>query len=184
MRFGLLVVLPLAVLATSCASGAPASVRHVPPVTATTTLATAAPLPVATGKPVMVVHTAAGAGSDARLDMNGLTAMSTASIDVYEPFVKKTVHFEGVPLSELLTRAGIATGTVRIHALDDYTFDAKVSDLLATGAFLATSAGGRAIPVAEGGPIRIVYAKDHALAKNTDAWVWSVDSMRQVDQAP
>ena len=175
MKFSLLVSLPLALALTSCGSGGSPSV----PLAVATATASKAPLPVATGKPVVVLHALAGRAGDARLDMAGLDAMSSKSADIYEPFVKKTVHFEGVPLGELLSRAGITSGSIHIHALDDYTFDGKVADFVADGALLATKANGRAIPVAEGGPIRIVFDTTNSLAKNTDAWVWSVDSMRQ-----
>ena len=57
-------------------------------------------------------------------------------------------------MSDLLTRAGVATTAERVylHALDDYRVDFKVSDLMAPAVLLATKADSAAIPSARAGP--------------------------------
>lgn len=139
------------------------------------------PLPSAVGK---VVLTLSGLTADpskraaVSIDLATLDAMSTVEDDIYEPFVKKTVHFTGVPLAALLARVGVTQGQVLLHALDDYTFNSTVAALTASQALIATTADGKPIPLAAGGPIRIVFPDGTALAKKTAAWVWSLDSIK------
>lgn len=178
MKPAMLLVLPLVAALTSCAPNDAAPATAIADSTRAPSAAGFAPLPAAVGTPTLVLHPAGASSAGIALDLAGLVAMSTRTVEVHEPFLKKTLEFTGVPLQELLNRAGISTGSVHFHALDDYTFDAKVSDL--TGALLATSSGGAAIEVADGGPVRIIFEAGSSLAEKTDAWVWSVDTMSQV----
>lgn len=139
------------------------------------------PLPAATGKVVLTL-TGLTAEPTKRaiiaLDQASLDAMSNVEDTIYEPFVKKDIRFRGVALSDLMARAGVTSGKVFMHALDDYTYNTTVAELVAGRALLATRAGGQPIPLADGGPIRIVFQAESGLGKKTDAWVWSIDSIR------
>ena len=74
-----------------------------------------------------------------------------------EPFVKKSMTFEGVGFADLMNAAK-ATGTsLTVHAADDYevTFDAAM--LRSEGALLATHVDGKPIEVRSGGPVRMIF---------------------------
>jgi DMSO/TMAO reductase YedYZ molybdopterin-dependent catalytic subunit len=55
--------------------------------------------------------------------------------------------------------------------------EVKVADLTDRGILLATKVDGARIPVDEGGPIRLVFPADSTVGKNTDLWIWSIDSI-------
>src|SRR6266540_2102812 len=121
----------------------------------------------------------ADVGRSLAFDQKTLDAMATSTATIFEPFVKKDIRFTGIPMSDLLTRAGVApTATkVNMHALDDYKVEFKVPDLMAPGVLLATRADGAAIPIGKGGPIRLVFPPGSTAGKNKDVWIWSIDSM-------
>jgi hypothetical protein len=172
----------LATVLGACSSSgpadAPASATTKPPAKAVAP----SPVPAPTGKPVLKLTGALSnhnQGTALAFDQKALDSMATESATLHEPFVKKDIKFTGIPMSALLTRAGISphASTVQMHALDDYKVDFKVADLMAPGVLLATRADGAPIPVAEGGPILLVFPPDSAAGKNRDIWIWSVDSV-------
>ncbi|HEX6675017.1 MAG TPA: molybdopterin-dependent oxidoreductase [Actinomycetes bacterium] len=179
-------VIGVAVLAAAlagCGSSTPNSPAGAPATTTkpvTSTRPAAVPKPV--GKTVLRMEGALNrhnVGTSLAFDQKTLDAMATSTATLFEPFVKRDIRFTGIPMSDLLTRAGVAptAKTVHMHALDDYKVEFKVSDLMAPGVLLATKADGAAIPIGKGGPIRLVFPPDSAAGKNKDVWIWSIDSM-------
>ena len=164
----------LTVLAAACGGSEPAAPVAAPPAVAAET-----PLPKPVTPPVLVIRggTRPNVGAEVRLDQASLDALATYEQKLYEPFVKREVRFTGIYMAELLARAGVASGTVTVHALDDYTMDIAVSELVKPGVMLATKADGASIPIAAGGPIRLVFPPSSAIGRSTDAWVWSIDTM-------
>jgi DMSO/TMAO reductase YedYZ molybdopterin-dependent catalytic subunit len=145
----------------------------------------AAPVPTPSGKPVLTITGAVtNHNEDSALvfDLSALDAMATVTTTMYEPFVKKDIKFTGIPMVNLLARAGVSpTATkVQLHALDDYRVELKVSDLADPHILLATKADDARIPVAGGGPIRLIFPADSAVGKNRDVWIWSIDSLAVV----
>ena len=112
------------------------------------------------------------------LDFRTLDGLARESMTVHEPFLKRKMTFTGVRLGALLQRAGIAASTrgIYMHALDDYHVELPFAELR-RDALLATRAGGRPIPIADGGPVRVIYPDGSELGAITDNWIWSVDSM-------
>ncbi len=171
----------IAVVVTACSSSTPASTRAA----ATTTVAVTqrpTPVPLPKGRTVLKLSGSVSnhnAGASLAFDQKTLDAMATASATIYEPFVKRDIRFTGIPMSTLLARAGISgTATeVAVHALDDYRVEFKVADLMTPGVLLATRADGAVIPIAKGGPIRLVFPPQSAAGKNKDVWIWSIDTM-------
>jgi hypothetical protein len=98
---------------------------------------------------------------------------------IREPFEKRNVEFTGLRIDELLARAGGqgSAGSLLMHALDDYHVELRISEI-ASDAMLATRANGKPIPIAKGGPIRLVFTSQGGPAANTDMWIWSIDAMR------
>jgi hypothetical protein len=151
------------------------------PATPAAPAATVAPLPKPTGDVVLKV---AGvrhgnvAASITKADFAALDGVAKQRVLIREPFIKKNVTFTGITLGELLERAGVSatTGSIKFHALDDYAVTLPLAG--AADALIATRANGELIPVAKGGPIRLVFTNDSSLAHNTDNWIWSIDSIR------
>jgi hypothetical protein len=140
------------------------------------------PLPAPTGEAVLrvtgVAHGNVGPRTT-KVDLATLDAVAHESVTVYEPFLKHDVTFTGVRMSELLRRAGVKASArmLHMHALDDYQVDLPIAALAADG-MLATRADGKPIPIAKGGPIRLIFTASSAIAANTDNWIWSLDSVQ------
>ena len=152
-----------------------------PPLTGSAT-APPAPVPTPSGKPILTITGAVSnhnEGSAVAFDQSVLDAMATTTANIYEPFVEKDMKFTGVPVVNLLARAGISpTATkIQLHALDDFKVELKVSDLADPDILLATRADDARIPVDSGGPIRLIFPADSAVGKNKDTWIWSIDSI-------
>ena len=117
--------------------------------------------------------------SATELDFATLDQAATETLTIREPFVKRKMTFTGIPMDELLRRAGVdpSARSLYMHALDDYHVDLPIAGLKAAG-FLATRADGQKIPIAKGGPVRLVFRGHGELARDTDNWIWSFDSAR------
>jgi hypothetical protein len=179
-RAGALLGAAVLVLA-GCASGGEA---QSPVASARAPAATALPTPIdkPAGKPVLKLSGSVSnrnQGAALVLDQQQLDAMATETVTLYEPFLKKPIEFTGIPMSVLLTRAGMSASAtkIRVHALDDYAVGFKVADLMAPGVLLATRQSGAPIPLAQGGPIRLVFPPDSVTGRNRDTWVWSIDTI-------
>ena len=71
-----------------------------------------------------------------------------------------------------------AAQTVHVTALDDYQVDLSIADVRAGGVLLATRDGeGRAIPLEDGGPTRIVFAANVPAGASADQWIWSLSTI-------
>jgi hypothetical protein len=64
-----------------------------------------------------------------------------------------------------------------MHALDDYHVDLPIAGLQQAG-YVATRIDGKKIPIAMGGPVRLLFSGNGRLARDTDNWIWSFDSAR------
>jgi hypothetical protein len=173
-------------LPAGCGDGAaPTSSSKPTPAPAARTPAAMATVPVPKGDVVLRLSRVGAANRRrgvAAFDLATIDRLADTDVTVREPFLKRDMRFSGVRLKSLLgaARAPAAAKRVQMHALDDYTVDLTVDDLIASDALLATRADGKTIPVAKGGPIRIVFLGDTKTARNSDMWIWSVDSMKIV----
>jgi hypothetical protein len=137
------------------------------------------PLAAPAGAPVLridgVAHGNVAAGVT-KLDFKTLDGLARESLTVDEPFLKRKITFTGVRLGSLMRRLGVpaSTRSLYMHALDDYHVVLPFA-ALSEDALLATRAGGRPIPVADGGPIRVVFPDGSKLGAVTDNWIWSLD---------
>jgi hypothetical protein len=140
------------------------------------------PLPAASGKAMLtirgVTHGNSGPGVT-RLDFAGVDNVAREHVVVFEPFLKRDIHYTGIRLGELLKRAGGASAgsTIVFHALDDYSVTLPLAKI-ASDVIVATRSNGKRLPIADGGPIRMLYTRSSKVADNTDNWIWSIDSMR------
>jgi hypothetical protein len=111
--------------------------------------------------------------------MGQLEKLATEKLTFVEPFVKKQQSFTGVPLKTLLDAAGIGIGDkVNTIALNQYEFADTVANLEDNKAVLAVSRDGAAIPMDQGGPIRLVFPSDTKYFSYLDAWNWSLRTIK------
>ena len=89
------------------------------------------------------------------------------------------VRFRGVLLRDLLDVAGVdaEATTLNTIALNDYKAPVPISDADAYPTLLATTSNGKRMPVAEYGPVRVVYPNlDFEFDKTVydPRWVWQL----------
>lgn len=162
--------------APAAAASAAASVIAPPSAGATT-------VPDPTGAAVLTVTGLVGAtnaGAALRFDAAGLDRLGLLKVEVFEPWVKKDLSYQGTWLTDLLgvARPGPTASSVHITALDDYQVDLTMADIAAGGIFLATKRGdGTPIPVEEGGPTRIIFVGGVASGASRDRWIWSLTTI-------
>jgi hypothetical protein len=140
------------------------------------------PLPAPTGERVLRiagVKTGNVSATVTELDFKTLDRAATDEITIVEPFVKRKMTFTGIRMAELLQRAGVdpSARNLYMHALDDYHVDLPIAGLKDAG-FVATRVDGKKLPIAKGGPIRLLFTGKGKLARDTDNWIWSFDSAR------
>ena len=140
------------------------------------------PLPAPSGERILRirgVETGNVSATETAVDFATLDRAATDKLTIREPFVKRKMTFSVVPMGELLQRAGAdpAARKLYMHALDDYHVDLPMAGLKDAG-FLATRVDGKKIPIAKGGPIRLLFSGHGKLARDTDNWIWSLDSVR------
>ena len=178
-----------AVVAAAAIGLAAAGCAHPSPVAAAVVVTTPAPrapderLPAPAGEPVLTITgrvERTNVEHTVRLDEDGLDSLGRVRIELYEPWVKQRMSFQGVWLADVLGATGIDDAAASLHltALDNYQVDIPITDVRAGGVLLATRTGdGGAIPIAEGGPIRIVFADGVASGANANQWIWSVTTI-------
>lgn len=111
-----------------------------------------------------------------------LQELAEVEIDILEPFVDEQQSFRGVPLAELLDRAGVPTDArIETIALNDYRYADTVGQWVDNDALLAVFRDGELIPMDEGGPIRIVFDEESPAFEVLDAWNWSLRTITVVD---
>lgn len=116
-----------------------------------------------------------------RLDVPTIERMPAVTLRLREPFLKRDVTFTGVRVRDFAAIVGVASAArLSMVALDDYHVTLSLPALIAAGGLLATRADGKAIPVAKGGPVRLILPGDGPLAANTDNWIWSVEDIKAV----
>ena len=182
-----LAALALAALCAACGEAEPApnqtpSVPLAEQVLEPASLGPGEQLPTATGESVLTVTGRIAPGSadgELRLDAAGLQRLGLRKVTVFEPFVRQTVDFQGVWLADVLAAAEVSPSATSVHltALDDYETDLTMADIRA-GVFLATRTGdGRAIPLEEGGPVRILIPGAIPSGTTDAKWIWSLSTV-------
>ena len=65
------------------------------------------------------------AGRQLRLTERSLAGLGLRTVELYEPFQKRRMRFQSVPLRNLLTLAGVSADATILHsvALNDYVVD-------------------------------------------------------------
>lgn len=111
-----------------------------------------------------------------------LQELASVEIEILEPFVDEEQSFRGVPLAELLDRAGVpADARIETIALNDYRYADTVGQWVDNDALLAVFRDDELIPMDQGGPIRIVFDEDSPAFDLLDAWNWSLRTITVVE---
>lgn len=110
--------------------------------------------------------------------LDEITARGTSSLMILEPFAQANTEFTVIDFGSLLLDAGLlpADRIVTI-ALNDYRYVDTVENFIAQNAKLAILENGEPIPVAKGGPVRIVFPTSSDYYVFLDAWNWSLASI-------
>jgi hypothetical protein len=127
-------------------------------------------LPDAGTEPVLRVGRATFSEAD-------LSRLGVRRVALYEPFQKRRMGFDAVPLRAVLDAAGAKSPTAVLHAvaLNDYVVDLPARVARGDGVYLALRDGnGRRIATEDGGPLRVVFADDAEGAAIDNYWIWSL----------
>ena len=142
------------------------------------------PIPVPSGDIVITIEgkiSNPNVGETAQFDLETLESIGLVSYDVDDPFAKQQIVYTGVLMSELLDVVGAdadATG-LELVASNDYSAEAKISDMREWPFLFGLQADGNAIPLDEGGPAIIIipfddYPDDLDHVTYDAQWVWSM----------
>jgi len=122
-------------------------------------------------------------GDALQFDLATLESIGLVEYDVDDPFVKKNIVYSGVLMSQLLKVAGASSEatTLTLTALDDYSVDMKISDVVKWPILVALKADGGYMPIDKNGPlISIIPYNDFPELDHLtyDAvWVWSLSEI-------
>jgi hypothetical protein len=132
-----------------------------------------------------VLTLSGGSHGSVSYTMTQLEALGESTVTIDEPFAKEKETFSVVPLSTLLSKAGITSAAcINTIALNDYRYSNQATEFLGSQAAIATRLGGQPIAFDRGGPIRIVFPDATAMATNLDAWNWSLSRIEVMPVSP
>lgn len=127
-----------------------------------------------------VVLTIRGGASNSddglKLSLEQIESIGTVEVSVYEPFVDEDITFTAVPWETVLELVDLPDDVETLHtvAYNEYEVDIPVAVGDSPGAYLATRADSEPIPVADGGPTRVVFTDEHPEADDESLWIWSI----------
>jgi hypothetical protein len=101
------------------------------------------------------------------------------------PWTDGNQTFRGAPLAAVIEQAGIARGLVSARALNDYSINLPIEQLLEADAFLAVQMNGELMRIRDKGPFWIVFPwndRPELLSRDVHAWsVWQLRSLTLLD---
>lgn len=135
------------------------------------------PALAADGGTVLTVESGAD-GSSRNFSVAELEALGTETLTTGTPWHDGKVTFEGVSFGRLMEALKAKADTAEVIALNAYSIDIPVDDLVSNKAILALKRDGQYMPVSDKGPVFIVYPFDANPALNTEVHfsrsVWQV----------
>ena len=96
----------------------------------------------------------------AHFDLEMLRALDETRIETSTIWTEGTHVFHGTSLAVFIDAFGIEDGTLRATAVNDYSIDIPVSDVLTGDAILAWHMDGAPMSLREKGPLWLVYPYD------------------------
>lgn len=98
--------------------------------------------------------------AEINLTLAQIEAMGSASIVTTTPWHDGLTTFEGVPMANFLEAVGAQGTTAYVQALNDFSIDIPLSDLIRFDAILAFKTNGNYMGIADKGPLFIVFPYD------------------------
>lgn len=136
-------------------------------------IAAAADLPT-----IVVNGSDSGSPISMTFDRQELEQMGMVLVETTTPWNEGIVDFEGVPIEQILSTAGVSGTVATVTALNDYSVDIPVSDFSQFGVILAIKRNGEYMPVADQGPFFVIYPFDSDPALDAQPYhgraVWQV----------
>jgi hypothetical protein len=115
--------------------------------------------PADAGGSILVV-TGKVAGGEMNLTLAQIEAMGSARIVTTTPWHDGRTSFEGVPMARFLEAVGAHGTTAYVEALNDFSIEIPLSDLIRFDAILAFKTDGNYMEIADKGPLFIVFPYD------------------------
>lgn len=115
-------------------------------------------------------------------DMETLERLGVVEFTVDDPFLKRSITYQGVLLRRLLEVARVPQEATTLHtiALNDYATDVPIEPISAWPVMLATKRDGQRMPVSDKGPIEIVFPYNSFEIDPVaydPMWVWQLRSI-------
>jgi hypothetical protein len=115
-------------------------------------------------------------------DMDTLERLGVIEFTVNDPYLKRSTTYQGVLLQRLLDVARVPQDAVTLHAvaLNDYATDVPIKPISQWPVILATKRDGQRMPVADKGPLEIVFPYNSFPIDATvydPMWVWQLRSL-------
>jgi len=104
--------------------------------------------------------TIAGKPGSVTYKRSDLEKMGLVSIKTSTPWNEGVVNFEGVPMKQLLSTAGVSGAMATAIALNDYSSEVPTADFDQYNVILAVKRDGQYMPVDDQGPFFIIYPYD------------------------
>jgi hypothetical protein len=98
-----------------------------------------------------------GVARELVLDDDALAALGVEDLATRTPWTEGVSRFGGVPLARALRAAGVARGSVRAIALNDYAVEFPADEAVAMDAFLARTMNDRTLTVRDKGPFWMIF---------------------------
>jgi hypothetical protein len=115
--------------------------------------------------------------------LEDLQQRGASEVEILEPFKKETTTFTVIDFDQLLVDSGFAsTDSVETIALNDYRYSDTLQAFADNGSLLAIYENGEPIPVADGGPVRIIFTEESPYYSVLDAWNWSLSEIRRSEE--
>ncbi len=115
-----------------------------------------------------------------------LDLLTQTEFETFDPYLKRTVHYRGVLLRELVSRyAEQGIGRVKLLAIDDYEIEFTPEEWRQKGFLLATRMNGKPMGIRDSGPAKIVMhynPQDDQDRHYTPKWIWMVNRIEFLEQ--
>ena len=155
------------------------------PATGYTTIAPGDAVPTPTGPVVLSLRGAIGttnAGNQLDFDLATLERLGLVEFTVNDPHLQARTTYRGILIERLLAVARVpATATtIQAIALNDYKVPVPISIMRQWPVMLATFRNGDRMPVADKGPLEIVFPYDSFPidpAVHDPMWAWQLRTM-------
>ena len=116
------------------------------------------------------------ANAPSPISVSQLEKMPQVEKVIFDPYLKKTIRYRGVPLKELVARfARPETNTIRISAIDEYAVTFSREDLKSGAYLLATRKDGELMTRAMSGPVKIVLQTEDPDNLFVQKWIWMIN---------